>query len=39
MDADGHYTQLRSETAGAGPEQLGTHQTLIELTKHRQATA
>ena len=39
MDADGRYTQLRPGTAGDGPERLGTHQTLIDLTRQRQATA
>ncbi len=37
MAADGQYTQLRPRTPGDGPESVGTHQAMIELTRHRQA--
>jgi polyphosphate kinase len=36
MGADGQYTQLHPQTPGDGPEALGTHQALIELTRQRQ---
>jgi polyphosphate kinase len=37
MDAEGHYTQCRPEAPGDGPESLGTHQALINLTRQRQS--
>jgi polyphosphate kinase len=37
MDAEGHYTQSRPEGPGDGPESLGTHQALINLTRQRQS--
>ncbi len=36
MDANGEYSQLHPQAPGGGPEGLGTHQALIELTRHRQ---
>jgi polyphosphate kinase len=39
MASDGSYTQLRPDKAGDGPEEHGTQQTLIELTRQRQASA
>ena len=35
MDGDGRYTQLRADPSGGGAESLGTHETLIALTKRR----
>ncbi len=35
MDSEGAYRQLRANTHDGGPESLGTHQTLIDLTKRR----
>jgi polyphosphate kinase len=37
MDGSGNYTQLRPKGAGDRPEARGTHQTLIDLTRLRQA--
>ena len=37
MHSDGQYTQLRPRGGGEGPETRGTHQTLIDLTRLRQA--
>ena len=39
MESDGTYTQLRAQTPGEGPEGLGTHQTLIDLTRRRLSQA
>ena len=39
MDSDGSYTQVRPQTPGDGPERLGTHQMLIDLTKRRLSQA
>jgi polyphosphate kinase len=36
MQADGQYTQLSPQGSGDGPEHVGTHATLIELTRRRQ---
>ncbi|PWT79301.1 MAG: polyphosphate kinase 1, partial [Acidobacteria bacterium] len=38
LDADGKYTQLRPEEGGDGPETIGTHEALINLTRLRSAT-
>jgi polyphosphate kinase len=35
LNGDGRYTQLSPESSGDGPESLGTHQALIDLTKRR----
>ena len=35
LDSDGKYTQLRPEDGAEGPEALGTHQTLMGLTRGR----
>jgi polyphosphate kinase len=35
LDSDGRYTQLRSERSGEEPEAVGTHLTLMELTRRR----
>jgi hypothetical protein len=35
LDADGRYTQLRPEGDGNGPETVGTHQALMQLTTER----
>jgi polyphosphate kinase len=35
LDADGHYTQLRPEADGNGPETVGSHQALMQLTTER----
>ena len=32
QDADGRYAQLHPDGNGAGPEALGTHQALMQLT-------
>ncbi len=37
LDSEGRYTQLRPQTAANTPECLGTHQTLMELTRQRSA--
>src|SRR5262249_49840599 len=37
MNSDGHYVQLCPQGTGDGPEVRGTHQTLIDLTRLRQA--
>jgi polyphosphate kinase len=37
MNPDGDYTQLRPQAPGTGPERLGTHQALIDLTMQRQS--
>ena len=39
MESDGSYRQLRAQTPGEGPEGLGTHQTLIDLTRRRLSQA
>ena len=39
MDANGEYTRLQPAGPGSGPEQLGTHQTLMDLTTRRQSLA
>ena len=33
LESDGWYTQLRPEGDTDGPETLGTHETLINLTR------
>ncbi|MBV8631565.1 MAG: polyphosphate kinase 1 [Silvibacterium sp.] len=35
LGSDGRYTQLRPEEGATGPEAVGTHQTLMNLTLHR----
>ncbi len=35
LDSDGKYTQLTPPEEGDGPEVLGTHQTLMNLTRER----
>jgi polyphosphate kinase len=35
MNSDGSYTQLRPAASADGPEGLGTHRTLMDLTRHR----
>jgi len=35
LDADGRYTQLRPEEHGSGPETLGSHNALMQLTTAR----
>ncbi|HUL72836.1 MAG TPA: polyphosphate kinase 1 [Vicinamibacterales bacterium] len=35
MGGDGEYTQLRPDPQAAGPETLGTHQALMDLTRRR----
>jgi polyphosphate kinase len=35
LNSDGSYAQLRSDGSGEGPEALGTHLTLMELTRRR----
>ena len=35
LNSDGSYAQLRSEGAGEESEAVGTHATLMELTRHR----
>jgi polyphosphate kinase len=35
LDADGHYTHLRPEADSIGPETVGSHQALMELTTER----
>jgi polyphosphate kinase len=35
LGADGRYTQLRPEENGTGPESLGTHAALMQLTTER----
>jgi polyphosphate kinase len=35
LDSDGKYTQLTPPDEGDGPEVLGTHQTLMNLTRER----
>jgi polyphosphate kinase len=35
LNSDGSYAQLCSEGAGEGPEAVGTHLTLMELTRRR----
>ena len=37
MNTDGTYTQLRPEPAAEEPERLGTHATLMDLTRRRAA--
>ena len=39
MGSDGRYTQLRPESGADGPERLGTHQMLIDLTTRRSLAA
>lgn len=34
MNQDGSYTQLHPESSEEGPESVGTHQYLMELTRH-----
>lgn len=35
LESDGSYTKLHPEGPGEGPESVGTHETLMELTKQR----
>ena len=35
MTSDGQYSQLRPDTDAEGPESVGTHQTLMTLTRRR----
>jgi polyphosphate kinase len=35
LDSDGKYTQLQPAAEGDGPEALGTHQTMMNLTRSR----
>ncbi len=35
LDSDGNYKQLTPHTEGDGPEVLGTHQTMMNLTRSR----
>jgi polyphosphate kinase len=35
MNSDGSYTQLRPVPSGDGPESLGTHRLLMDLTRDR----
>jgi len=35
MDDEGRYTQLRPQAITGGPQNLGTHQALIDLTTRR----
>jgi len=35
LDANGDYAQLRPEGTGGGPEEVGTHRTLMRLTLER----
>ena len=37
MRPDGSYVQRRSPEGATGPEAMGTQQTLMELTRRRQA--
>ena len=37
LDSDGSYSQLQPEGPGDGPEAIGTHQTMMELTQSRSA--
>ena len=37
MASEGHYTQLRPNAEAEGPEGVGTHQTLMTLTRRRAA--
>jgi polyphosphate kinase len=37
MRPDGSYVQRRPAEGAAGPEAVGTHQTLMDLTRRRQA--
>jgi polyphosphate kinase len=37
MTSDGHYTQLRPDSETEGPEGVGTHETLMTLTRRRSA--
>jgi polyphosphate kinase len=35
LKPDGHYEQLQPEEGATGPEGLGTHGTLMDLTRFR----
>jgi polyphosphate kinase len=35
LNSDGSYSQLQPDGAGAGPEGVGTHETLMELSRQR----